>query len=188
MREPHAPSLLKTVRGNAFIPCQETVSPLNRLFTGFHAAAAKARHGNWDDFESALHEFDALPAPGALDWLKPDAPHLWSLGGDPECRRPTRDGSLIPAAVPRMCTWGIARGGWCLTAPLKPDQGAGEGCSLARILVPDAPERYFLSAKQMEKLLYRAKTDTTGMSVLDGDEVEPLPADSGGCGEGASGS
>ena len=34
--------------------------PLNRLFTGFHAAAVKARHGNWDDFESALHEFCML--------------------------------------------------------------------------------------------------------------------------------
>ena len=77
----------------------------------------------------------------------------------------------MSAAVPRMCTWGIARDGWCLTQPLQPEQGAGEGCSLAQILIPDAPERYFLSAKQMEKLLYRAKTDTSGMSVLtDGGE------------------
>ena len=43
---------------------------------------------------------------------------------------------------------------------------AGSDCSLEQILVPDAPERYFLPLKQMEKLLYRARTDTTGMSIV----------------------
>ena len=99
---------------------------------------------------------DTLSHLRALDWLKPDTPHIWSLGKTPECCKAAKDGSLKPAPVPRMGTWGIARGGWCLTQTLKPEPGVGEGCSLSEILVPDAPERYYLPEKQVAKLLYRA--------------------------------
>ena len=81
---------------------------------------------------------DTLSHLRALDWLKPDTPHIWSLGKNPECRKTAKDGSLKPASVPRMGTWGIARGGWCLTQTLKPEPGIGEGCSLSEILVPGA--------------------------------------------------
>ena len=30
------------------------------------------------------------------------------------------------------------------------------GCSLSAILIPDAPEKYFLSSAQVEKLLYKS--------------------------------
>ena len=79
-----------------------------------------------------------------------------------------------------MCTWGMAWNGLCFTQPVREDKGTGEGCSLSQILIPDAPEHYFLSAKQMEKLLYRAKTDTSGMSVLtDGADAEENSGDAG---------
>ena len=153
-------------RGDASIPYTEQAAPLESLIAGFHAAAVEAETGLWDVFELAMRTSDTLSHLRALDWLKPDTPHIWSLGNSPECRRAVRDGSLKPAAVPRMGTWGIAQGGWCLTQMVKPEPGVGEGCSLAEILVPDAPERYFLPEKQVAKLLYRAASsapeDTAG--------------------------
>ena len=113
---------------------------------------------------------DTLSHLRALDWLKPDTPHIWSLGKNPECRKAVKDGSLKPASVPRMGTWGIARGGWCLTQTLKPEPGVGEGCSLSEILVPDAPERYYLPEKQVAKLLYRAAFPASSLEEAAGDE------------------
>ena len=70
-----------------------------------------------------------------------------------------------------MNTWGMAWNGWALTQPVREMKGVDAACSLEQILVPDAPERYFLPLKQMEKLLYRAKTDTTGMSIVAEDSL-----------------
>ena len=36
------------------------------------------------------------------------------------------------------------------------DPRQGNGCSLAAILIPDAPEKYFLSSEMVEKLLYKS--------------------------------
>ena len=35
-------------------------------------------------------------------------------------------------------------------------------CSLSAILIPDAPEKYFLSSAQLDKLLYNALEDRRG--------------------------
>ena len=120
-----------------------------------------------------------------LDWLKPNALHICRLHTYPDYRRVAKDGRLLPAQ-PRMCTWGIAWKGLCLTQPLQEEKEAGEGCSLSRILIPDAPERYFLSAKQMEKLLYFARTDTGGMSVLPEGADFAASEDDDGCGKEAA--
>ena len=100
-----------------------------------------------------------------MDWLKPDMFHICRLNAFPDFRRMAKDGRLLPAE-PRMCTWGMAWNGLCITQPVREEKGAGEGCSLSKILIPDAPERYFLSAKQMEKLLYRSGTSTENMIIL----------------------
>ena len=41
------------------------------------------------------------------------------------------------------------------------------GCSLSDILIPDAPEKYFLSLEQMQKLLYRSSMDGWAKRVYD---------------------
>lgn len=46
--------------------------------------------------------------------------------------------------------------GLCLTANVLESRNQDEGCSLSDILIPDAPEKYFLSSEQTEKLLYKS--------------------------------
>ena len=148
-------------------------------------SAAQSESSDWDAVEAAL-QGTGLPALlAAMGWLKPNALLICSLRSFPDCRRLAKDGQLRPAD-PRMNTWGMAWNGWCLTQPVQEAQETGADCSLEQILVPDAPERYFLPLKQMEKLLYRAKTDTTGMSIVavdlpDNDKADgTLRADCGG--------
>ena len=50
----------------------------------------------------------------------------------------------------------IAWNGWCLTANILESRNPEGGCSLSAILIPDAPEKYFLSSAQVEKLLYKS--------------------------------
>lgn len=134
-------------------------------------AAAQAGTGDWETAEAVLCGTDLPALLAALDWLKPDALLVCSLRSFPDCRRLTNDGQLRPAD-PRMNTWGMAWNGWALTQPVREMKGVDAACSLEQILVPDAPERYFLPLKQMEKLLYRAKTDTTGMSIVAADSLD----------------
>ena len=133
-------------------------------------AAAKAGTGDWETAEAVLCGTDLPALLAALDWLKPDALLVCSLRSFPDCRRLAKDGQLKPAD-PRVNTWGMAWNGWALTQPVREMKGVDAACSLEQILVPDAPERYFLPLKQMEKLLYRAKTDTTGMSIVAEDSL-----------------
>ena len=133
-------------------------------------AAAQAGTGDWETAEAVLCGTDLPALLAALDWLKPDALLVCSLRSFPDCRRLAKDGQLKPAD-PRMNTWGMAWNGWALTQPVREMKGVDAACSLEQILVPDAPERYFLPLKQMEKLLYRAKTDTTGMSIVAEDSL-----------------
>ena len=128
-------------------------------------SAAQSGNGNWDAVEAALQGTDLPALLKAMNWLKPNALLICSLRNYPDCRRLAKDGQLHPAE-PRMNTWGMAWDGWCFTQPVQEARDAITDCSLEQILVPDAPERYFLPLKQMEKLLYRAKTDTTGMSIV----------------------
>ena len=58
-------------------------------------------------------------------------------------------------------TWGTAWNGWCLTANILESRNPEGGCSLSAILIPDAPEKYFLSLEQMQKLLYKSSPAAT---------------------------
>ena len=60
---------------------------------------------------------------------------------------------------PRFLTWGIMSNGLCLTANILESHSQDEGCSLSAILIPDAPEKYFLSSEMTEKLLFNSSAD-----------------------------
>ena len=72
-----------------------------------------------------------------------------------DCLRMTRAGRFLPSS-PRLMTWGTAWNGWCLTARISVSPRSESGCSLSDILIPDAPEKYFLSSEQTGKLLYKS--------------------------------
>ncbi len=64
-------------------------------------------------------------------------------------------GRLLPSSK-RFRTWGIMWNGQCLTANILECPSQESGCSLSAILIPDAPEKYFLSSAQVAKLLYNS--------------------------------
>ena len=143
---------------------------MNRLADLFFTLA-KNENASWSETETAVQNADLPALLKELIWLKSDTLHICHLHSFPDFRRMAKDGRLLPAE-PRMCTWGMAWNGLCITQPVREEKGVGEGCSLSQVLIPDAPERCFLSAEQMEKLLYRAKTDTSGMSVLTEEDAD----------------
>lgn len=79
----------------------------------------------------------------------------------------TTMGKPLRSSSPHWGTWGIMSNGLCLTASILESPNPGNGCSLSVILIPDAPEKYFLSPAAMEKLLYSssaAPKDTGSMT------------------------
>lgn len=86
-------------------------------------------------------------------WLKPSDRRIFSLKTSQGCCRMTAAGHLLPSS-PRFMTWGIMSNGLCLTANISECRSQESGCSLSDILIPDAPEKYFLSSEQVQKLLY----------------------------------
>ena len=100
------------------------------------------------------------------DWLRLDDRRICSLKMFPVCYRMTKAGHLQPSS-PRWMTWGIMSNGLCLTARILESRNPDAGCSLSAILIPDAPEKYFLSSVQIEKLLYHSIKGRQGSRVYD---------------------
>ena len=65
-------------------------------------------------------------------------------------------GKPFRSSSPHWMTWGTMSNGLCLTANVLESRNQDEGCSLSDILIPDAPEKYYLSSAQVEKLLYKS--------------------------------
>ena len=66
-----------------------------------------------------------------------------------------KGGRFTPSSV-RYLNWGIMSNGKCLTARISESPSQGSGCILSDILMEDVPEKYYLSQKQMEQLLYKS--------------------------------
>ena len=89
------------------------------------------------------------------EWLKKRDLCIFFLKTSLGSFRMTEAGRLVSSS-PRFMTWGIMSNGLCLTANVLESRNQDEGCSLSAILIPDAPEKYFLSSAQVEKLLYKS--------------------------------
>ena len=92
------------------------------------------------------------------EWLKRRGLCIFFLKTCLGSFRMTEAGRLASSS-PRFMTWGIMSNGLCLTANILESLNQDGGCSLSDILIPDAPEKYFLSLEQMKKLLYRSSMD-----------------------------
>ena len=73
---------------------------------------------------------------------------------------PTFD--LLRLSSPHWMSWGTMSNGLCLTQNILESRNPGSGCSLSAILIPDAPEKYFLSPAAMERLLYKSSAAPKG--------------------------
>ena len=99
-------------------------------------------------------------------WLKPDGLRIFCSKTCQDCLTMTAAGRLRPSS-PRFLTWGTMSNGLCLTANILESRNQGEGCSLSAILIPDAPEKYYLSSEMVQKLLYNSsagRKDTGSMT------------------------
>lgn len=95
------------------------------------------------------------------DWLKISALHIFCLKMYPDSYRMTKGGRFTPSSV-RFMNWGTMWNGRCLTARISKSRRQESGCILSDILTEDVPEKYFLSQKQMEQLLYKSTEAAKG--------------------------
>ena len=126
--------------------------------------------------EKDLKMQEALSSLNWPEWLKKNDRRIFSLKACLGSFRMTEAGRLVSSS-PRFMTWGIMSNGLCLTASILESRNQDGGCSLSDILIPDAPEKYFLSLEQMQKLLYRASMDGYRDLILENIDYDVLASD-----------
>ena len=115
----------------------------------FHARlSALPVHAKDSEIQEVLSSL-SLPA-----WLKPGTLRICCLKTYPACCLMTAGGRLQRSSI-RWTDWGMVWNGNVSTAKILASRNPGIGCTLSDILMPDVEERYFLSPKQQEQLLYK---------------------------------
>ena len=87
-------------------------------------------------------------------WLKPGSLIICCLKMYPDCLTMTAGGRLRPSST-RWTDWGMAWNGNVLTAKISASPSQETACTLSDILMRDVEEKYFLSPKQQEVLLFK---------------------------------
>ena len=128
-----------------------TACPPSTCFAEAFLAKAGLRQG----INLASLTPEALSSLRLPDWLKQGSLRICCLKMFPEFYSMTKDRRLRPSS-PRFMSWGMVSNGLCLTAQITGLLNQGEGCILSDILIPDAPEKYFLSPEQTERLLFKS--------------------------------
>ena len=108
----------------------------------------------WPGQEGALVTPEELCSLKLPDWLRPDTLRISSWKMYPVClaihgARPTRQSST------RWTDWGMVWNGNVLTAKILASRSQETACTLSDILMSDVEEKYFLSPKQQEVLLFK---------------------------------
>ena len=73
----------------------------------------------------------------------------------------TAGGRLRPSSI-RWTDWGMLSNGNVLTAKISASPSQETACTLSDILMSDVEEKYFLSPKQQEQLLFKSTEDRRG--------------------------
>ena len=87
-------------------------------------------------------------------WLKPGSLRICCLKMYPACYLMTEGGHLR-RSLTRWTDWGMAWNGNVLTAKISAFPSQETACTLSDILMSDVEEKYFLSPKQQEVLLFK---------------------------------
>ena len=87
-------------------------------------------------------------------WLKPGSLRICCLKMYPACYLMTEGGRLRRSST-RWTDWGMAWNGNVLTAKISAFPSQETACTLSDILMSDVEEKYFLSSKQQEVLLFK---------------------------------
>ena len=94
-------------------------------------------------------------------WLKPGSLRICCLKMYPACYLMTEGGHLR-RSLTRWTDWGMAWNGNVLTAKISAFPSQETACTLSDILMSDVEEKYFLSPKQQEVLLFKPTAATKG--------------------------
>ena len=94
-------------------------------------------------------------------WLKPGSLNICCLRMYPDCLTMTVAGRLRRSSI-RWTDWGMLSNGSVLTAKISAFPSQETACTLSDILMSDVEERYFLSPKQQEQLLFKSTEDHRG--------------------------
>lgn len=87
-------------------------------------------------------------------WLKPGSLNICCLRMYPDCLTMTVAGRLQRSSI-RWTDWGMLSNGNVLTAKISAFPSQETACTLSDILMSDVEEKYFLSPKQQEVLLFK---------------------------------
>ena len=91
-------------------------------------------------------------------WLKSGSLSICCLKMYPDCLTMTAGGHLR-RSLTRWTDWGMAWNGNVLTAKISASPSQETACILSDILISDVEEKYFLSPKQQEQLLFKSTED-----------------------------
>ena len=137
--------------------CEQSIqgnSPTSTCFAAdFLAKASRLQDGV--SVSEIQEELSSLKLPESL---QKNGLRFYSWKMSSACYRMTAAGHLIPSS-PRLLKWGIISNGWCLTANTSESPNSEDGCILSDILIRDVPEKYFLSAAAMRKILSNLSRD-----------------------------
>ena len=114
--------------------------------------SALQAHAKDSEIREAL---SSLSLPG---WLKPGSLSICCLKTYPACYLMTEGGHLR-RSLTRWTDWGMAWNGNVLTAKISAFPSLETACTLSDILMSDVEEKYFLSPKQQEQLLFKGTED-----------------------------
>ena len=130
-------------------------------------------------FQSQDCEKDLKMTQEELSFLRlPELPplkdhHFCFLKMFPACLAMTKAGLLRQSSI-RWMNWGTMSHGKCLTARISESPNPEKECILSDILETDVPEKYYLSQKQMERLLYKLSPEhRESVSTLTAESESP---------------
>ena len=178
MQTPAIAPSTRPERRKSTIQTHEPLIPKNSPTLTSCAEASPARRFLQLAGEKDLKMQEVLSSLNWPEWLKKRGLCIFFLKMSLGCFRMTEAGRLVSSS-PRFMTWGIMSNGLCLTANILESRNQDGGCSLSDILIPGAPEKYFLSLEQMQKLLYRSSMDgwENESMILPGSPAHRTPAD-----------
>ena len=133
---------------------QEPSTQMKSLISIFLSEASRALPFQPQDEDWRSRMKEELCSLNLPEYLKQNVLHFSSLKMFPLSERFKRGRFLRPSSA-KYLDWGMCANGSVLTARLTFPK-AESGCSLSDILIPDAPEKYFLSPEQTEKLLFKS--------------------------------
>ena len=146
------PCLTRRESGSLKMPEKPTPAPCRTSSCSAADFPARLSALQAPEKDSEIHAaLSSLNWPG---WLKPGSLRICCLKMYPACYLMTAGGHLR-RSLTRWTDWGMVWNGNVLTAKISAFPSQETACTLSDILMSDVEEKYFLSPKQQEVLLFK---------------------------------